>query len=68
MESWRQQLIGQKATLDSRMATLKSAEDSKWITYSPMGIVDDIEIYLGLRLSACQIAACQAAARAHVHD
>ena len=47
MESWRQQLIGQKATLDSRMATLKSAEDSKWITYSPMGIVDDIEIYWG---------------------
>lgn len=47
IESWRLQLISQKATLDSRMTALKNAEESKWITYNPMGIVNDIEIYWG---------------------
>ena len=47
IESWRLQLIGQKALLDSRMLTLKNSEESKWITYSPMGIVEDVEIYWG---------------------
>ncbi len=49
IESWRQQLISQKAALDGRMTTLKSAEENKWITYSPLGIVEDVEVFWGLR-------------------
>jgi hypothetical protein len=33
--------------LDGRLNTLRSAEESKWITFSPMGIVEDIDIYWG---------------------
>ncbi|HUL62344.1 MAG TPA: hypothetical protein VLT35_04715 [Methanocella sp.] len=47
LESWRQQLNMQKAMLDGRLNTLRNAAESKWITFSPMGIVDDVDIYWG---------------------
>jgi hypothetical protein len=47
LESWRQQLISQKAVLDHRMTMLKNADESKWITYSPMGTVNNVKIYWG---------------------
>lgn len=47
LDSWRQQLASQKFVLDSRMTALKNSEESKWITFSPMGIVNDVKIYWG---------------------
>ena len=47
LEAWRQQLNMQKSVLDGRLNALHNAEESKWITFSPMGIVKDIDIYWG---------------------
>jgi hypothetical protein len=37
----------QKAALDGRLNALRNAEESKWITFSPMGIVTGIDTYWG---------------------
>jgi hypothetical protein len=47
LDGWRQQLNMQKAVLDGRLNALRNAEESKWITFSPMGMVEDIDIYWG---------------------
>lgn len=47
LESWRVQLNAQKAVLDGRLNALRNAEESKWITFSPMGIVTNIDVYWG---------------------
>ncbi len=47
LEGWRRQLNMQKAVLDGRLNTLRNAEESKWITFSPLGIVEDIDTYWG---------------------
>jgi hypothetical protein len=47
LEGWRRELNMQKAVLDGRLNTLNNAEESKWITLSPLGIVEDIDIYWG---------------------
>jgi len=47
LEGWRQQLNMQKAALDGRLNALRNAEESKWITFSPMGIVTGIDTYWG---------------------
>jgi len=47
LEGWRQQLNMRKAALDGRLNTLHNAEESKWITFSPMGIVTNVDIYWG---------------------
>jgi hypothetical protein len=47
LEGWRKQLNMEKAVLDGRLNALRNAGESKWITFSPMGIVEDIDIYWG---------------------
>jgi hypothetical protein len=47
LESWRGRLNAQKAVLDGRLNALRNAEESKWITFSPMGIVTNIDVYWG---------------------
>jgi hypothetical protein len=47
LEGWRQQLNMQKAVLDGRLNTLRNAEEGKWITFCPMGVVEDIDLYWG---------------------
>jgi hypothetical protein len=47
LEAWRQQLNMQKSALDGRLNALRNAEESKWITFNPLGIVEDIDIYWG---------------------
>lgn len=47
LEAWRQQLNAQRAALNGRLNALRNAEESKWITFSPMGIVKEIDIYWG---------------------
>ena len=47
LESWRGRLNAQKAVLDGRLNALRNAEESKWITFSPMGIVTNIDLYWG---------------------
>jgi hypothetical protein len=47
LESWRGWLNVQKAALDSRLNALRNSEKSKWIAFSPMGIVTNIDVYWG---------------------
>ncbi|HUL62627.1 MAG TPA: hypothetical protein VLT35_06150, partial [Methanocella sp.] len=47
LEAWRKELNADKAALNDRLNALRNAEESKWITYSPMGIVEDVESFWG---------------------
>jgi hypothetical protein len=47
LEGWRGQLNMRKSALDGRLNALRNAEESKWITFNPMGIVTDIDTFWG---------------------
>jgi hypothetical protein len=47
LEAWRLQLNMQKSVLDVRLNALRNTDESKWITFGPMGIVEDINVYWG---------------------